>query len=215
MMEQIATAFPLQLEQRNAWERLPDEPAKWYMRFRVYLAQGRKRSVNAVYERERAEKQGNSRTKVSASWYTASRRYQWERRADAYDQAQDDRKADQAREIAARAPFASRPYRIIALNSMASSLERTMMEKEMPAATYLACASRLQSLMHEIAEETATWSAELEQISEAAAFDAIQAKMQRAQEIADAKWEQEVMETDAMIAKAAALDRLVKEMRGK
>jgi len=64
---------PEQITTQKPWERAEGEPAKWFFRFRNYLALGPKRSVNAVFEAERQEKAGKSSNKAGTTWYSAVR----------------------------------------------------------------------------------------------------------------------------------------------
>lgn len=64
------------------WLPMPGENQRWYQRFAEYLAMGAGRSVRGVYNRER----GNDRSKaVPASWSEATHRFEWQRRAEAYE----------------------------------------------------------------------------------------------------------------------------------
>ena len=65
-----------------AWEPMPGESNLWYDRFARFLAQGATRSVRAVYQEEKGNEHSKS---VPASWTEASHRYDWPRRAQAYD----------------------------------------------------------------------------------------------------------------------------------
>lgn len=197
----------------NPWERQPDEPARWYMRFRCYLAMGRKRSVNGVFEAERQEKAGKRTNKAGETWYGAARRYQWEMRANAWDAHQDESKAQTARDIAARCPFVSRPYRIVSLNNMALALEHTLASQDLPALNYLAISKHLQALMQEIAQEVTSWQSEMETISDAAALDAMHDLKRRIEERAREREEEEEAKTDALIERAMLLEAEKKRMQ--
>lgn len=58
------------------------ENNRWYQRFSDYLALGAARSVRAVYQAEKGNEYSKS---VPASWTEAAHRYEWPRRAEAYD----------------------------------------------------------------------------------------------------------------------------------
>src|SRR5438105_3891107 len=95
------------------WERQKGEQARWYLRFRIYLALGPKRSLQAAVEAERqVEEAPNSpkngeeegaQKKVSASptlklsvpgaWKQASRTWHWVERARAFDLYRQEQKA--------------------------------------------------------------------------------------------------------------------------
>ncbi len=64
------------------WNRLLEENNRWYGRFLAYLALGPGRSVRAVYNQEKGHE---SSKQASPSWKDAAHRFEWERRAAAYD----------------------------------------------------------------------------------------------------------------------------------
>src|SRR5579859_8067788 len=73
------------------------ENAAWFQRFSLYAAMGAARSVRAVYNAELAQRnagqadlanqvlQGQQSKAVPSSWTRASHRYEWQRRAEAFD----------------------------------------------------------------------------------------------------------------------------------
>jgi hypothetical protein len=64
------------------WLPMPGENERWYQRFSQYLAMGARRSIRGVYNAEK----GNEHSKaVPASWSRATKRFEWQRRAKAYD----------------------------------------------------------------------------------------------------------------------------------
>lgn len=66
---------------------MPGEDSRWYERFSRYLALGAARSVRAVYNAELATrgKPSEHSKPVPSSWTQASRRFEWQRRAKAFD----------------------------------------------------------------------------------------------------------------------------------
>ena len=176
------------VQQKQPWERLPNESPRWHMRFRRYLALGSKRNVNAVYELEQAEKAGKSRGKDGETWYNASKRYQWERRAEAWDAEQSNQKAAMLRQIAMRSPFVSRPFRITQLNSAADTLMREM-EKGHEPAVFLAMIKQLRELMHDINDEVESWNVPITAECDAAALQALEQKSERQKELAQERQE--------------------------
>lgn len=191
-----------QVSARKAWERADGEPARWFMRFRNYLALGRKRSINAVYEAEKQEKASKSRGKAGETWYNAARRYQWVQRADAWDNEQDERKALLMRQIAMKCAFVSPAFRLTQLNALAETLMREV-EKGQPAALFLAMARQMQAVMHDIADEVAAWGVPLDASCDAAALGALERKHERMAELQQAREEQEDYEMDLAIQKLA------------
>ena len=70
------------------WEPMPGEDARQYERFTRFLALGAARSVRAVYNAELATrgKPSDHSKPVPSSWSLASHRFEWQRRAKAYDE---------------------------------------------------------------------------------------------------------------------------------
>jgi hypothetical protein len=66
---------------------MPGENARWFSRFSKYIEMGPLRSVHAVYTSENekvVESRGKSR-KTPGDWYDAAHRFNWTKRAEAYD----------------------------------------------------------------------------------------------------------------------------------
>lgn len=68
--------------------RLPGESQRWFQRASLYFAMGACRSIRAVYNAELAKLgKAAARSKpVPSSWTQASHRYEWLRRAEAFDE---------------------------------------------------------------------------------------------------------------------------------
>jgi hypothetical protein len=82
-------ATAIQSTDEQPWaSSLPGENGAWFQRFSLYAAMGAGRSVRAVYNAELAERGKPSlRSKpVPSSWTQASHRYEWLRRAEAFDE---------------------------------------------------------------------------------------------------------------------------------
>jgi hypothetical protein len=197
------------LEQKQPWERQPGESAKWFMRFRRYLMLGPKRSVNAVFEAEQREKAVRARGKISTCWYNASRRYQWEARADAWDAEQSQQKALMLRQIAMKCSFVSRPFRIVQLNSAATTLMREL-EKGQEAPVYLAMVKQLRELMHDINAEVEGWNVPIDSSCDAAAMAAFEQKIKRQEEL---QQEREMIEEEEIDFAIAQLERREQQMQ--
>lgn len=207
MLQSVVFEPPIAMESdKKPWERQERESARWFMRFRLYLNLGTKRTVNAAYEVEHQvdskEKQRKSRTKCGPEWYNAARRWQWEERAHAWDKEQDEHKAALMRQIAMRCAFVSRPFRIVELNTMAEALMRAM-EKGIAAELYVPLSKQLQSLLRDIAEETALWGVTIDASCDAAALDALKQGGERLKEIAEEREAEEDAALDAQIADLA------------
>ena len=70
-----------------AWEKRSDEPLAWFNRFERYRLLGPQRSLEAASQRC-AEVEGQRCPKSSRTWCDASRRWQWQERARAWDATQ-------------------------------------------------------------------------------------------------------------------------------
>lgn len=67
------------------WERLPDEPVKWYVRFEAYRLAGPNRSLLGVFNADQV-KEGKKRAMTPpASWRDALVKWDWIKRAEAWD----------------------------------------------------------------------------------------------------------------------------------
>lgn len=181
-----------ELPAKEPWERQEGEPARWFMRFRIFLSLGSKRTVNAARDTEYKDKQKESRTKTGPEWYNAAKRWQWATRADAWDNTQRDTKAAMMRQIAKTCAFVSRPFRLTQLNSLADALVRHL-ERGQDPATFLAMTRQLQALMHQIILEVEAWDITIDASCDAFALDAYKEKRLRMQALkADRTHEEEV-----------------------
>jgi hypothetical protein len=170
------------VEQKPAWERQPGESAKWFFRFRNFLALGPKRSVRAVYDAEQQQKATKGRGNPGTTWYSIVKRFEWWQRAEAWDKQQDNEKAAMLRQIAMRSPFVSRPFRITQLNSAATTLMMEM-EKGHPPDVFLAMVKQLRELMHDINAEVESWGVPITPECDAAAMVAFEQKIKRQEEL--------------------------------
>lgn len=180
--------YPEQFAAKKPWERADNEPARWFMRFSNYRLMGPKRSIHAVYEAEKQSKGSNSRGRAGETWYNAAKKYQWQARADAWDAEQDEKKAEQMREIAMACAFTSRPFRIAQLNSMADTLSRQLEQGHDPA-TFLALTKQIQSLMQDITKEIEAWGMHFDASCDAAALDVLKEKYKRMQDLEQERWD--------------------------
>lgn len=71
----------------SVWSRREGEPTNWYKRFDVFLQMGSSRTMlGAVHLVEKAEKSGKRQSfKTPGSWNRVADKWQWQKRADAYD----------------------------------------------------------------------------------------------------------------------------------
>ena len=73
---------------RRPWHRRPKEPNQWYDRFVTYYltTPASRRSVDAAW---RQGSGSSSKAKqASGAWYRAAKKWQWQERAEAYDEDQ-------------------------------------------------------------------------------------------------------------------------------
>lgn len=98
----------------NVWDRWPGEPSRWFDRFECYRALGPGRSVDGAFAAWRAGldaraggkrgAKGREGSRANRHWYAAAQRWEWERRATAYDDhwRAELRAAEEARRFDAR-----------------------------------------------------------------------------------------------------------------
>ena len=97
------------------WEQQPDEPAKHFAWFHVFLMLGPSRSISAAYNAVQNTKTGKKSKEVhgsriqSRTWQTTSRDWRWGTRARAWDAEQ--RRLDEAAKVAARVELTEREFK--------------------------------------------------------------------------------------------------------
>jgi hypothetical protein len=135
--EDIARFQPetAQPEQKPAWERQKQEPARWFLRFQLYRNLGPKRSLRATIAaeceaqpatkgdkqpRQSAARQSEHLSDVSVpgSWSRAAKVWQWKERAQAWDQDQLYQRGKRYQKMLGTCDFASRVTRVHVLNSL-------------------------------------------------------------------------------------------------
>lgn len=72
----------------GTWERGPDEPSLWYDRFERYRLAGAARSLLKLYNDERERKGQKRASSPPTAWREMARTWQWERRAEDWDEAE-------------------------------------------------------------------------------------------------------------------------------
>lgn len=106
------------------WDRQPEEPRLWYLRFERYRLAGLGRTIEGVYRMEQDEA-GKTGKRASRHWYAAAKRWRWVDRAAAWDNAELDRArgaAEERRKTIVTSGFALRHERISALQEVADKL---------------------------------------------------------------------------------------------
>jgi hypothetical protein len=160
--EQVSEPKP----DEKPWLRQKQEPARWYMRFQIYLNLGPKRSLRKAVASEpgsqkategtgkNQETQKLSDMSIPGAWKRASKVWNWVERAAAYDLAQVNKDAKRVREYASSLQFSSRAYRLVQLNYCALVLQKIVESVEKvqldSMRDYLALIARYQSVMREI-----------------------------------------------------------------
>lgn len=81
---------PLENVGAYPWERMPGEPNLWFDRFfKYYLKQGSQRNIREANRRFKAAETGKKHTgQANASWTLNAHRWNWQVRAEAYDEHQ-------------------------------------------------------------------------------------------------------------------------------
>lgn len=72
---------------QELWQRIPDEPDRWYARFEVYRLLGPNRTLNGTY-RLVAQLLGRGGKVPGQAWRQAAQRWRWQARAQAWDEAE-------------------------------------------------------------------------------------------------------------------------------
>lgn len=75
-------------EELQPWQRLSDEPNKWFLRFDEYRRLGPDRSILAVFNQWRAAKSREVARNSPKSWRDAAEKWQWRQRAEAWDESE-------------------------------------------------------------------------------------------------------------------------------
>jgi hypothetical protein len=74
----------MDLQDRLAWDRLPDEPMKWFIRFEKFKLLGPGRTVREVWMQE-SKHSGIRASGNLSQWSNHSKLYNWPNRAEAWD----------------------------------------------------------------------------------------------------------------------------------
>lgn len=69
----------------NPWDQQPEEPDRWFGVFERFRLAGPKRSLLAVYNAERAQKNKDTSVSVPGVWSKNRQKWQWDSRARAWD----------------------------------------------------------------------------------------------------------------------------------
>jgi hypothetical protein len=108
----------------HPWDRMPDEPNRWYQRFEAFRLQGPGRTIEAVYRAE-CEAKLSKVKRPSKRWYEIVRLWSWYARAAAWDKHLSDQAAADAekrRIEILNSGFALQHERVAALGEIADTL---------------------------------------------------------------------------------------------
>lgn len=89
----------LQVDERDPWEQLPDEPRMWYERFEIYRLLGPLRTMGLAYRKYRAVSGTPSNTTMVGQWSKYAKKYEWDRRAQAWDDSLREEREVEAMEV--------------------------------------------------------------------------------------------------------------------
>ena len=169
------------------WLRQKGEPAKLYLWFKRYLDLGPKRSLRKALAAEPVEQKASkgpgkeqetnklSDISIPGAWKRASKAWNWAKRAESYDLAEQAKQAGYIRETATKSRFASKAYRIIMLDWLARTLKEELLKGLSP--TKYAAMCRLQSIMRDLAKEMEGVDEATLQACDAAALEAIKQEL--------------------------------------
>ena len=149
-------------EPEKPWLRMKNEPAVWFMCFKIYLDLGRSRTLRKALAMDRGldlaaiGDEGLRKIKLPGSWQRASKTWNWKARAEAYDLSEVESRSAILHTIVGQLRFCSPAYRICELHSIALDLSEHLHRGSVPTKTYLALSARLQSVLKDIASELAT-----------------------------------------------------------
>ena len=102
-----------------SWERLPGETQLWFSRFEAYRLEGSCRTMLSLYRRTRNRPKARE---VAGSWKRALVKYEWKKRALAWDEAE----TLKAREIEAEQRRADKAQRIKLLQAYRGKITQAM-----------------------------------------------------------------------------------------
>lgn len=135
---------------KKPWERLPGEPARWFMLFKIYCQMGRGRSLQAVWEQEHQAKRGKRqhgepsdaqthlrKSSVSGAWTRAFTQWKWHERAEEWDNFQrEERNKKLLAFLDHEAEYISKAQRLNALDTVMCGLMKTTLESPVTAESY-------------------------------------------------------------------------------
>lgn len=108
------------------WDRQPNEPARWYARFQVFLNLGTHRTVEEAY-RFTATVEGLKGKRPGGQWYEIAREWEWDTRAAAWD----DLKREELRTQEADRAFDAREHRLQMIDGLLQAVFRVLMAMSM------------------------------------------------------------------------------------
>lgn len=123
-----------QVEEREAWEQLPDEPYYWFVLFTEYRQMGPKRNLRKFYRQKREEKgmsEIGTHWGAPSNWNHYYHKWRWKERAQAWDEVMREKQDDVAEEILTDG-LALSFHRVESLTRLAKKLEEMIMNANRP-----------------------------------------------------------------------------------
>lgn len=159
--------------QKQPWERMEGEPARWFLLFRAYVLMGRDRSLRAVAAQEKRPQKatkgvhqhdaydaaGDDTIKVSISGALrrAATQWQWKERAEAWDlDVRKEHHKALLSHLDHEAEYISKAQRLDALDTLMKNLMRVALEEYVAATNYkhwLAMHRQMLATLREIRKE--------------------------------------------------------------
>lgn len=116
---------------KQIWGRREGEPNRWFRRFELYRLFGPNRSIEVAYRLD-CEAKDREIKRPSRLWYVLSEAWNWQQRAEAWDQYLSDKAAKEieAHRLAILSSgYAQRHERVRVLNELANLLEADLREE--------------------------------------------------------------------------------------
>ncbi len=152
------------------WERLPGEPARYYMLFRAYALMGHGRSLQAIAEQERRPKKApkspesqndtqDIKVSISGALKKAATQWRWRERAAEWDlRLREERQQDLLAHLDHEASYVTRAQRLDALDTLMANLMRVALGEHVATMDYrnwLAMHRQMLATLREIRREMA------------------------------------------------------------
>jgi hypothetical protein len=119
-------------DDRRPWEQEAEEPGNWFDRLERFRLAGPRRSLLAIYNAERAQRNEEPARDIPGAWKEAASLWRWRDRAKAWDLAEQQRRRDE-HEKDREEDRASRIYLLkITRNKLVQALQEMAPERIRP-----------------------------------------------------------------------------------